>query len=144
VNDKSSDDGGKQHTMAFDGYTIPSGIWNRPLAYSMADNMTILERGVNDVDNYFVQDLPICKSAIQVCCNKTPIIVIMHQYTYFGKGRNIFPDLHIAIQIDDDSNGYPPPPSSMVIARTVMIFSVCSTLKSFVQSSLGLFYPIYL
>jgi len=70
--------------------------------------MTILERGVNGTDNYFVQDLPICKNAIQVQCNKASVIVIMHQFAYFGKGRTTLPNLQFAIQMDDDSNGYLP------------------------------------
>jgi len=71
-------------------------------------DVMIIKRGVNGIGSYFVQDLSICKNAIQVHCNKTPIIVIMHQYAYFGKGRSILSNLQIANQMDHDSNGYPP------------------------------------
>jgi len=64
VDDKPSEEGGKQHIMTFDGYTIPSDNWNRLLANAMTGNMIILERGVHDIGNYFVQDLPMCKSAL--------------------------------------------------------------------------------
>jgi len=58
-------------------------------------NVMVIKRGVNGIDNHFVQDLPICKNAIQVQCNKTPIIVIIHQFSYFGKGRTTLPNLQL-------------------------------------------------
>jgi len=51
------------------------------------DDVIVIERGVNGVDTHIVQDLPICKSAIQVQCTKIPVIVIKYQFTYFGKGK---------------------------------------------------------
>ena len=54
----------------------------------------IIERGeryatVNGIDGHTVQDLPICTVAAQVKSNKGPIILIMHQYAYLGKGKTI-------------------------------------------------------
>ncbi len=48
---------------------------------------------VNGIDGHTVQDLPICAVAVQVHLKKSsiiPIILIMHQYTYLGKGKTIY------------------------------------------------------
>jgi len=77
----------------------------------------IIKRGVNDIVTYFVQDLPIYKNAIQVYCNKTLIIVLMHQYSYFGKGRTTHPNLKIAVQIYDVSIEYLPVSDDICLSR---------------------------
>jgi len=58
------------------------------------DDVMVIERGersatVNGIDGHTVQDLPICTVAAQVKSNKGPIILIMHQYAYLGKGKTI-------------------------------------------------------
>jgi len=61
----------------------------------------VIERGercatVNGVDGHTVQDLPICTVAVQVQSNIGPIILIMHQHAYLGKGKTI----HSSCQIE--------------------------------------------
>ena len=58
------------------------------------EDVMIIERGeryatVNGIDGPTVQDLPICTVAAQVKSNKGPIILIMHQYAFLGKGKTI-------------------------------------------------------
>ena len=58
------------------------------------DDVMVIERGersatVNGIDGHTVQDLPVCTVAAQVKSNKGPIILIMHQYAYLGKGKTI-------------------------------------------------------
>jgi len=58
------------------------------------EDVMIIERGeryatVNGIDGHTVQDLLICTVAAQVKSNKGPIILIMHQYAYLGKGKTI-------------------------------------------------------
>jgi len=69
------------------------------------DDVMVVERGecfatVHDIDGHTVQDLPICTVAALVHSNKGPIIVIMHQYAYLGKGKTI----HLSAQIEYDKN----------------------------------------
>jgi len=44
---------------------------------------------VNGIDNHEVKNLPICTVAATVQSSKGPIIVIMHQFAYLGKGSTI-------------------------------------------------------
>jgi len=47
---------------------------------------------VNDIDGYTNQNLPICAAIAQIhpnICPTIPIILIMHQYDYLGKGKTI-------------------------------------------------------
>jgi len=58
------------------------------------EDVMVVERGewcadVNGIDGHEVQNLPICTVAATVKSNKGPIIVIMHQYAYLGKGKTI-------------------------------------------------------
>ncbi len=66
-------------------------------------DMTVIKRGENDVmannsDDYTAQDLSICTVVAQVHPYKRstiPIILIMHQFDYFGKGKTIYPSSQI-------------------------------------------------
>jgi len=72
----------------------------------------VVERGecfatVNGIDGHTVQDLPICTVAALVRSNKGPIIIIMHQYAYLGKGKTIHSSVQIKYyknNVDDKSS----------------------------------------
>ncbi len=76
------------------------------------DDVMVVERGecfatVNVIDGHTIQDLPICAVAALVQSNKGPIIVIMHQYAYLGKGKTIHSSAQIEYyknSVDDKSS----------------------------------------
>jgi len=77
-----------------------------PLVYGRGDNegiarvdVMVTKKGekdamVNSSDDYTAQDLSICAMVAQVHHSKSPtipIILIMHQFDYFGKSKTIYP-----------------------------------------------------
>ena len=75
-------------------------------------DVMVIERGVkqvtvNGINGHAIQDLPICTVAATVKSNKGPIIIIMHQYAYLGKGKSIHSSAqmeHYQNIVDDKSN----------------------------------------
>ena len=63
-------------------------------------NKTNRHVDVNGMDNHTVNDLQIVTAAGVVATNKGPMIAIMHQYAYLGKGRTI----HSCTQLEHFKN----------------------------------------